>query len=136
MKDVDSYAETDTEGEAIEITPTTTVEEAFAKFHTHADTKADKDLHYICKHEQSEDRIEKAMGIAMEEDTDNSSCSSSESEFEIDDPPSGLELNNIDDFEMTTDLLISVARPQEALSRLLKFIEVRSEETVSREELK
>ena len=76
------------------------------------------------------------MGKAMEEDTDNSSCSSSESEFEIDDPPSGLELNNIDDFEMTTDLLISVTRPHEALSRLLKFFEVRSEETVSREELK
>ena len=52
MKDVDSYAETDTEGEAIEITPTTTVEEAFAKFRTHADTKAEQDLYYICKHEQ------------------------------------------------------------------------------------
>ena len=37
MKDVDSIAETDTEDEAIEITPTTTVEEAFAKFHAHSD---------------------------------------------------------------------------------------------------
>ena len=76
------------------------------------------------------------MGKIREEAADSFSCSSSESKYEIEEPPNGIELNNIDDFEMTTDLLISVARPQEALSRLLKFFEVRSEETVSREELK
>ena len=51
MKDADSYAETDAEGESIEITPTTTVEEAFAKFRAHTDAKVERDLHYILKHQ-------------------------------------------------------------------------------------